>query len=134
MSRPVDDDLPAVLARAFVRAWQGYYLPERRDAVSEEIARPALAERLVALAKEGIVDEAALAEAGRRHLNSLSVEPGASGNAPAGKADGPPTRSTESATVYPRDLRLHVHVEGPHAKFLPQWRISWSHNMIGKRV
>jgi len=124
MSNPADDELPAILARAFVRAWQGYYLPERRDTISEEVARPALAERLVAMAREGIVDENALAEGGRRHLNSLSFEPDERSIVPPAKTDPGQARSSEAATVHSRDLRLRV--EGLHAKFLPQWRISWS--------
>src|SRR5579863_2916147 len=72
MSRSTDDDLPAILARAFVQAWQSYYVPGRHDVISEEAARPALAKYLVAIAKEGINEEAILAAAGLRHLNSLT--------------------------------------------------------------
>jgi hypothetical protein len=117
MSRPDDDDLPAILARAFVQAWQGYYLPGRRDAISEEIARPALAKHLVARTKEGVVEEAALAEAGLRHLNALTAEPDEAGVLLPGTSDG-------RAVVQSRTLRLRV--DGLHARFLQPWRISWS--------
>jgi hypothetical protein len=119
MSRPNDDDLPAILARAFVRAWQGYYLPGRRDAISEEIARPALAKHLVARTKEGVVEEAALAEAGLRHLNRLTAEPDEVGVSLPGTSDVP----SELAAFQSQGLRLHF--DGLHARFVQPWRISW---------
>jgi hypothetical protein len=123
MSRPDDDDLPAILARAFVQAWQGYYLPGRRDAISEEIARPALAKHLVARTKEGVVEEAALAEAGLRHLNALTAEPDEAGVLLPGTSDGR-DEASELTVVQSRTLRLRV--DGLHARFLQPWRISWS--------
>jgi hypothetical protein len=123
MSRPDDDDLPAILARAFVQAWQGYYLPGRRDAISEEIARPALAKHLVARTKEGVVEEAALAEAGLRHLNGLTAEPDEAGVLLPGTSDGldGPSELTEV-----QSRSLHLRFDGLHARFLQPWRVSWS--------
>jgi hypothetical protein len=123
MSRPDDDDLPAILARAFVQAWQGYYLPGRRDAISVEIARPALAKHLVARTKEGVVEEAALAEAGLRHLNALTAEPDEAGILLPGTSDGLDGPS-ELTAVQSRSLRLRF--DGLHARFLQPWRITWS--------
>jgi hypothetical protein len=123
MSRPDDDDLPAILARAFVQAWQGYYLPGRRDTISEEIARPALAKHLVARTKEGMVEEATLAEAGLRHLNRLAAVKDGAGVLPPGTSDGLDGPS-ELAAVQSRSMRLRF--EGSHARFLQPWRISWS--------
>jgi hypothetical protein len=123
MSRPIDDDLPAILARAFVQAWQGYYLPGRSDAISEEIARPTLAKHLVAMAKEGLNEEAALAEAGLRHLNSLTAGPNGSGALLPNKSDGLDVRSSELPTLQSRGL--HLRSDGSRARFLKQWRISW---------
>lgn len=123
MSRPDDDDLPAILARAFVQAWQGYYLPQRRDTISEEVARPALAKHLVARTKEGVVEEAALAESGLRHLNSLTAGPHEAGVLLPGRSDGLDGPS-ELTAVQSRTLRLRV--DGSRARFLQPWRISWS--------
>jgi selenocysteine lyase/cysteine desulfurase len=67
------DDL-ATLARAFDLAWEGYYCAARTGAISKEAARPALANFLVARAKEGIVEEATLAIAGLAYLISLTPE------------------------------------------------------------
>jgi hypothetical protein len=77
MSEPADqDDLPQVLARAFVRAWERYYQPGRYATISEEIARPTLSKRLVAMAKQGVTDEDDLAAGGFLHLILLiSDEP-----------------------------------------------------------
>jgi hypothetical protein len=73
MSQPAgQDDLKMVLARAFDRAWNRYYLPDRIGTISEEIARPSLAKHLVAMVKEGVNEEAALAAGGLLHLISLT--------------------------------------------------------------
>jgi hypothetical protein len=72
--RAGQDDLTLVLARAFDRAFERYYLPGRSGRISEEIARPALARHLVAMAKEGVTDEDGLAAGGLLHLISLSPE------------------------------------------------------------
>lgn len=74
---PLDaDELKLVLARAFDRAWARYYLPGRLT-ISPDIARPALANHLVRMAKDGVVDESKLAAGGVLYLISLTPkEPG----------------------------------------------------------
>jgi len=67
-----DDDLPKILARSFIRAWERYYLSVQSGKVSQEAARPSLARHLVAMANEGIKDEDALAAGGLLHLISLT--------------------------------------------------------------
>jgi hypothetical protein len=67
------DDLTMLLARAFDRAWKDYYVPGR-SLISEEIARPLLGKHLVAMAKEGVKEEAALAKGGLLRLISLTSE------------------------------------------------------------
>jgi hypothetical protein len=53
MSEPADqDELPKILARAFVRAWERY-VHDERGTISEGIARSSLTKHLVAMAKEG---------------------------------------------------------------------------------
>ena len=75
MSQPAgQDDLTMILARAFDRAWKRYYLPDRIGTISEEIARHSLAKHLVAMVKEGVKEEAALAAGGLLHLISLTPE------------------------------------------------------------
>jgi hypothetical protein len=123
MSLAVDqDDLPAILARAFVQAWHSYYLPERPDAISEEIARPALAKHLVAMAKEGMSEEVSLATAGLQYLNSFT--PGHHGSGiscpeESGILDEP---SDQPTTIRSRSL----HFDGLKARFLVEWRIPWT--------
>ena len=70
-----DQDIRRSLARAFDRAWGRYYRSGRLT-VGEDVARTALARRLVQLSKEGIRDEGRLAEAGLSHLRRLPVEGG----------------------------------------------------------
>jgi hypothetical protein len=41
------DEFKLLLARAFDRAWKRYYRPSRLGAISESIARPALAKHLL---------------------------------------------------------------------------------------
>jgi hypothetical protein len=72
--RAGQDDLTMLLARAFDRAWKDYYAPGRRSPISEETARPSLGRHLVAMAMEGVQDEAALATGGLLHLISLTPE------------------------------------------------------------
>src|ERR1019366_3632142 len=74
MSERADDELKLLLARAFDRAWKRYYRPTRIGAISPNIARPALAKHLIALAKEGVVSLEALAGGGLLHLVSLTPE------------------------------------------------------------
>jgi hypothetical protein len=73
MSQRADDEFK-LLARAFDRAWNRYYRPKRIGAISESVARAALAKHLIALAKEGVVSVDALAESGLLHLVSLTPE------------------------------------------------------------
>jgi hypothetical protein len=76
MSRPVDrDDTIMLLARAFDRAWHGYYRPGRVVAISQDVARRALATFLTNLEKQGVCDEDALAQSGIQHLVSITPEP-----------------------------------------------------------
>lgn len=97
MSERADqDDLTLMLARAFDQAWKRYYLAGRCPIISEEFAGPSLARRLVAMAKEGVKEEDALAAGGLLHLISLAPD-----ERPWGE----------------------LRIEGAQAKFLPQWRI-----------
>jgi hypothetical protein len=63
-----------LLARAFDRAWKRYYRPSRIGAISASVARPTPAKHLIALAKEGVVSEDALAGGGLLHRVSLTPE------------------------------------------------------------
>ena len=73
MSRvSVGPELEWLLARAFQRAWDGYYRPGR-STVDPEYARAALAKRLVALSREGVRDEDRLAIGGLIHLRLLAI-------------------------------------------------------------
>ncbi|HEV7601840.1 MAG TPA: hypothetical protein VGO49_16490 [Bradyrhizobium sp.] len=68
-----DPELTRLLARAFDRAWDRYYRPGRIT-IAPEIARPALAAHLVAMAKDGTIEEGALAAGGLLHLISLTPD------------------------------------------------------------
>jgi hypothetical protein len=46
------DEFRRLLAFAFDRAWKRYYRPSRIGAISESMARPALAQHLIELAKK----------------------------------------------------------------------------------
>ena len=125
MSLTIDqDDLPAILARAFVLAWQSYYLPGRRDTISEETARPALAKHLVALAKQGVLKEVRLAVAGLTYLNSLKSERHESVALPPNESDIFDAPSSRLETSHSRPW--HFSTDDLNATFLPQWRIPWS--------
>jgi hypothetical protein len=68
---PNDDlDIRRSLARAFDRAWEPYYR-STRQVKDQDVARTELARRLVQLSKEGMRDEARLAEAGLQYLQQL---------------------------------------------------------------
>jgi hypothetical protein len=95
MSEQADDEL-RLLALAFDRVWKRYYRRRRIDAVSEDVARPALARHLIARAKEGVISPDALAEGGFKHLVSLTPEAQCWG---------------------------HLTIEGAAAKLQPVWRI-----------
>jgi hypothetical protein len=70
------DELKLVLARAFDRAWARYYRPGQIR-ISPDDARPALANHLVQMAKEGVTDEDELTASGVLHLLSITLdEPG----------------------------------------------------------
>lgn len=73
MSDPILDpnELKLVLARAFDRAWARYYRPGRVT-LAPEVARPALANHLVKLAKDGVNEEGELAGGGVAHLIGLT--------------------------------------------------------------
>jgi len=62
-----DQDIRQSLARAFDRAWDGYYRSNKQT-LSLDVARTELAKRIVQLSKEGVQDERLLAKAGLRHL------------------------------------------------------------------
>jgi hypothetical protein len=67
---PENQDIRQSLARAFDRAWEGYYR-STKQALNQDIARTELARRIVELSREGIRDERLLAKAGFRHLQEL---------------------------------------------------------------
>lgn len=66
------------LARAFDRAWDGYYRSAKLT-VSRDIARTELARRLVQVSKDGIQDEETLARAGLNHLREMTRRSGRQG-------------------------------------------------------
>jgi hypothetical protein len=70
-----DRDIRLSLARAFDRAWDGYYRSGKLT-VSRDLARTELARRLVQLSREGVKDEGALATAGLYHLRELTLRGG----------------------------------------------------------
>ena len=71
---PLDaDELKLLLARAFDRAWVRYYRPGRVT-IPPDIARRALANHLVKMAKDGVADESKLAAIGVLHPISLTPE------------------------------------------------------------
>jgi hypothetical protein len=90
------DDLPKILARSFIRAWERYYMFAQREKISEEVARPSLAKHLVAMAHEGVKEEDALAAGGLLHL--ISITPG-------------------------RPLWEEFRIEVAPARFLSQWNV-----------
>jgi hypothetical protein len=67
-----DQDIRLSLARAFDRAWEGYYRSGRLT-VSRDIARTELARRLVQLSKEGIRDEGRLVQG---HKSQVDIRAG----------------------------------------------------------
>lgn len=72
-SMETDPEMTRLLARAFDRAWDRYYRPGRVT-IAPDVARPALANHLVEMAKQGTLEEGALAAAGLLHLISLTPE------------------------------------------------------------
>jgi hypothetical protein len=116
MAEPADLDLAQMLARAFDRAWDRYYLDEI-GTISKETARISLAKHLVAVAREGEKDERALAASGFLHLISLT-EPSPPPNAflPA-ESDAPPNKDTAQPTLF------YLRIDNAKAKFVQEWRV-----------
>jgi hypothetical protein len=70
-----DQDIRRSLARAFDRAWEGYYR-SGRETISQDVARTELARKLMQLSKDGVRDEARLSAAGLIHLHQLTIKEG----------------------------------------------------------
>lgn len=68
---PEDQDIRKSLARAFDRAWDGYYR-SGPVTVSRDVARTELARKLVQLSKEGVRDEDRLYADALVHLRKLT--------------------------------------------------------------
>jgi hypothetical protein len=103
------DDLPKILTRAFLCAWEQYCEADPKGRLSEEVARPFLKGFLVGCAREGMTDEGQLVAAGLRYLISSSK------------------RSTKDEGKTTDDGRWPVRfcINRAPAKFVRQWRISW---------
>ena len=69
-------DLPKILARAFLRAWEQYCEADLGGKHCEEVARPFLKGLLVELAKGGVTDEEQLVAAGLRYLIFTNAQTG----------------------------------------------------------
>jgi hypothetical protein len=63
-----EQDIKKSLARAFDRAWHGYYRAGRVT-ISEDVARTELARKLVQLSRNGVRDEWRLSAAGLIYLH-----------------------------------------------------------------
>jgi hypothetical protein len=74
MSEPFDNEFKLLLARAFDLAWEQFYGPDNSGPLPKDIARTALAEFLVDMAKSGVREEKALAASGTLHLVALAME------------------------------------------------------------
>jgi hypothetical protein len=74
MPEPFDNEFKLVLARAFDLAWEQFYGSDNSGPLPEGIARPALAQFLVDMAKSGIREEKALAASGILQLVALTME------------------------------------------------------------
>src|ERR1700712_5720678 len=99
--QPDPDETTLLLARAFDRAWARYYRPGRAT-IAAEVARPALATHLVEMAKDGTIDEGALAAGGLLHLISMTPEapPPATAESPCRSSSG--IHQPRTGTVRPR--------------------------------
>ena len=64
---PSDSDITWLLAKAFDRAWDQYFVPGRIT-IAADVGRKQLAKRLVELAREGERNESDLAAGGLAHL------------------------------------------------------------------
>ena len=69
------DDLPKILARAFVRAWDRFCEADSGGKLSEDVARLFLKGFLVGFAREGVTDEEQLVADGLQHLISVARKP-----------------------------------------------------------
>ena len=107
------DDLPKILARAFVRTWDQYCEADLDGKHCEEVARPFLKGLLVEFAKEGVTDEEQLVEAGLRYLISLTRKP----------APSKSSMKDEGKTTEDGRRPEHFCINRAPAKFLPQWRM-----------
>ena len=105
------DDLPKILARAFLRAWEQYYEADLGSKLSEDVARPLLTKFLIAFAKERMADEGALAAAGLGYLIRLTRRPTSS------------KFSSKMEERAPNQGRRTPHVDGTPAKFHSQWQM-----------
>ena len=116
------DDLPKILARAFLRAWKQYCEADLGGKHCEEVARPFLKGLLVEFAKEGVTDEEQLVAAGLRYLISLTRKP------------APSKHSMKDEEKTTQDGRWPVHFcinRAPAratycALFLVSWAFCWS--------
>jgi hypothetical protein len=70
-----EQDVTKSLARAFDRAWQGYYRAGRVT-ISKEVARTELARKLVQLSRAGVRDEWRLSAAALIHLHDITPKDG----------------------------------------------------------
>jgi hypothetical protein len=98
----------SVLVRAFKAAWEFYFQPDRNTSVLECLARPALAQFLVAKTKEGITDEPSLAAAGLEFLFSL---------------EDPPEDIVDGSADQPDFAWNGLHHENAVARFVPLNRV-----------
>ena len=109
------DDLPKILTRAFLCAWEQYCEVDPKGRLPDEVARPFLKGFLVGCAREGMTDEGQLVAAGLRYLISLTRKLTSS------------KRSTKDEGKTTDDGRWPVRfcINRAPAKFVRQWRISW---------
>jgi hypothetical protein len=70
-----EQDVKESLARAFDRAWHGYYRAGRVT-ISQDVARTGLARKLVQLSREGVRDEWRLSAAALIHLHDITPKDG----------------------------------------------------------
>jgi hypothetical protein len=108
-------DLPKILARAFLRAWEQYCEADLGGKHCEEVARPFLRGLMVEFAKEGVTDEEQLVAASFRYLISITRKP------------TPSKRSMKEKEKTTEDWRWPVHfcINRAPAQFLVQWHAQW---------
>jgi hypothetical protein len=70
-----EQDVKKSLARAFDRAWHGYYRAGRVT-ISQDVARTELARKLVQLSRDGVRDEWRLSAAALIHLHDITPKDG----------------------------------------------------------